>query len=68
VDDTSLATFLNKLNEITPLNSPNGVTWNLNSNRVFTVKSYYLKLLSYSSFAFQASSVGWFPGILFGKI
>ena len=61
MDDTSLATFLNKLNGITPLDSPDVVTWNLNSKGIFTVKSYYLNLLSYSSLAFQASSIGRFP-------
>jgi len=60
VDDTSLATFLNKLNEITPLDSLDVVAWNLNSKGVFTIKSYYIKLLSYSSLAFLASSVGRF--------
>ena len=29
MDDTRLATFLDKLNEITPLDSPDAVTWNL---------------------------------------
>ena len=31
VDDTSLATFLNKLNKITPVDSPDAITWNFNS-------------------------------------
>jgi len=31
--------------------STDQVTWDLNSKEVFTVNSYYLKLLSYSSFA-----------------
>ena len=35
--------------------------WDLNSKGIFTVKSYYLKLLSYSSFAIQASSSRRFP-------
>jgi len=61
MDDTRLATFLDKLNEITPLDSPDAVTWNLNSKGIFTIKSYYLKLLSYSSLAFPASSFGRFP-------
>jgi len=58
VDDTSLATFLNKLNEISPLDSPDAVIWNLNSKGVFTVISYYLKLLSYSPLASHVSFVG----------
>jgi len=58
VDDTILTSFLNKLNEITPQDSTDAVSWDLNSKGIFTVKSYYLKLLSYSSFAIQASSFG----------
>jgi len=37
VDDTSLATFLNKFNEITPQDSPDVVIWDLNSKGAFTV-------------------------------
>ena len=33
---------------ITPLDSLDAMIWNLNSKGVFTVKSYYFKLLSYS--------------------
>ena len=39
VDETSLATFLNKLNEITPLDSRDAVTWDLSSKGIFTLKS-----------------------------
>jgi len=46
VDDTSMGTFVNKLNPITPKDSFDAVTCDLNSKGVFTVKSYYLKLLS----------------------
>jgi len=58
VDDSTLSSFLNKLNEVTPNDSNDEVSWDLNSKGVFTVKSYYLKLLSYFSFAIQASCVG----------
>ena len=41
VDDTILTSFLNKLNETTPQDSTDAVSWDLNSKRIFTVKSYY---------------------------
>jgi len=68
VDDTSLASFLNKLNEINTRDSPNAVIWNLNSKGVFTVKSYYFKLLSPSPQPFKLILLGGFLGKLFGKI
>jgi len=61
VDDSILTDFLSKLNEVTPQDSTDAVSWNLNSKGIFTVKSYYLKLLSYSSFAIQASAFRRFP-------
>ena len=61
VDDSILTSFFNKLNEVTPQDSTDAVFWNLNSKGSFTVKSYYLKLLSYSSFAIQARASGRFP-------
>lgn len=36
-------------------------SWDLNSKGVFTVKSYYLKVLPYSSFVIQFDSLGRFP-------
>ena len=61
VDDTIVTSFLNKLNEVTPQDSTDAVSWDLNSKGFFTVTSYYLKLLSHFSFAIQASSFGRFP-------
>ena len=58
VDDTILATFLRKLSEFSPQDSPDVVAWDLNSKGFFTVKSYYLKLLSNSTFAMESASLG----------
>jgi len=64
VDDI-LTSFLNKLNEVTPQDSTEDstetVSWDLNSKGILPAKSYYLNLLSYSSFAIQASAYGQFP-------
>ena len=46
VADTILATFLSKLSEISVHDSSDAVTWDLNPKGFFTIKSYYLKLLS----------------------
>ena len=59
--DAILSSFLNKLKESTPKDSRNVVTWDFNSRGVFTVKSYYLKLLCCSSFAIQSGSIRQFP-------
>ena len=61
VDDSILATFLSKLSEIIPRDSPDVVTWDLNSKGVFIVKSSYLELLSYFVFAMESSFLGRFP-------
>jgi len=61
VDDTILATFLSKLSEISPQYSPDVVTWDLNSKGFFTVKSYYLNLLSNSILAMESRFLGRFP-------
>ena len=61
VDDSILTSFLNKLNEVKPQEAIDMVSWDLNAKGVFTVKSHYIKLLSYSSFAIQASAIGLFP-------
>ena len=61
VDDITLVAFLNLLNGFSPLDSPDAVIWNLNSRGAFTVKSYYLKLLSDSPFASHSVSGGLFP-------
>ena len=61
VDDSTLSSFLTKLNEVTPHDSNDEVSWDLNSKGVFTIKSYYLKIISYSSYVIQSGSFGRFP-------
>jgi len=68
VVDTSLATVLNKLNEISSRDSPDAVIWNLNSKGVFIVNSYYFKLLYLPRLPLKLVLLGGFLGKLFGKI
>ena len=56
VDDISLPAFLNLLNGFSPIDSPDSVIWNLNSRGTYTLKSYYLRLFSYSPLASQTGS------------
>jgi len=68
VNETILTSFLNKLNGVAPQDSTDAVSCDLNSKRIFTFKSYSLKLLSCFFFAIQAGSFGSFLGKLFGRI
>ena len=67
VDETILATFLSKLSEIALHYSPNAVAWDLNPKGFFTVKFYYLKRLSNSTFAMESRWLGQFPSKIIWK-
>ena len=59
VDDTILATFLSKLSEISPM-------WLLGISTLkgfFTVKSYYIKLLSNSTSTMESRFLGKFGSL-----
>ena len=55
VHDITLVSFLSKLNGIAIHDSPhNSIKWNHNSNGIFFVKSFYMKLVSLASSPFYS--------------
>ena len=57
MDDITLVSFLSTLNGIIVHDSPHdSVKWDLNSNGIFSVKSFYMKHVSLASLPIQLFS------------
>ena len=61
-DDDALIRFFSKLSEINPdVSTTDKVKWKLNTKECFTVRSFYLKLLSLNQSALEILRVRGFP-------
>lgn len=68
-DDITLVSFLSKLNGITINDSSNdSVKWDLNFNGIFTVKAFYMKIVSLASSPIQSFSEDHCPCKIIWKI